>query len=293
MMGLESHNFTSQQLRLHYVDWGNPEAPLLILLHGSRDHCRSWDSTAEKLRGNWHVIAPDLRGHGDSAWSGESRYDFAAYVYDLAQLVYHLGDGPTTIIGHSLGAHIGLRYAGLYPDRVSGLVAIEAVGSPPAIEAERGNLSTGEAMRRWILEKRAASGLSPRRYPSFEDALIRMRAENRALTDAQVHHLTSHGTRRNEDGSWSWKFDNQLRKIYPFPDFPETDVTALWRQIDCPTLLIYGTESWRSDVPDRLIGTLSDVRVAAVDNAGHWLQHERFDRYISLVTDFFRSTGPC
>ena len=65
--GPASRVFFSQRLRLHYVDWGNPAAPPLILLHGGRDHCRNWDWVASDLRRDYHVIAPDLRGHGDSA----------------------------------------------------------------------------------------------------------------------------------------------------------------------------------------------------------------------------------
>ena len=65
--GPTSRVYFSQRLRLHYVDWGNPGAPPLILLHGGRDHCRNWDWVAADLRRDYHVIAPDLRGHGDSA----------------------------------------------------------------------------------------------------------------------------------------------------------------------------------------------------------------------------------
>ncbi len=67
--GPTSRIYFSQRLRLHYVDWGNPDAPPLVLLHGGRDHCRNWDWVAEELRKDWHIIAPDLRGHGDSDWS--------------------------------------------------------------------------------------------------------------------------------------------------------------------------------------------------------------------------------
>src|SRR5258706_15243912 len=61
-----SHTYISQRLRLHYLDWGNPDAPPLVLVHGGRDHARSWDWVVERLRDRWHIIAPDLRGHGDS-----------------------------------------------------------------------------------------------------------------------------------------------------------------------------------------------------------------------------------
>ena len=75
--------FFSQRLRLHYVDWGNPEAPPLLLVHGGRDHCRNWDWVAQALRKDWHVICPDLRGHGDSQWSPDGNYSMSAYIYDL------------------------------------------------------------------------------------------------------------------------------------------------------------------------------------------------------------------
>jgi len=61
--GPTSRIYFSQRLRLHYVDWGNPEAPPLLLVHGGRDHCRNWDWLAAALRHDWHVLAPDLRGH--------------------------------------------------------------------------------------------------------------------------------------------------------------------------------------------------------------------------------------
>ena len=67
--GPTSRIYFSQRLRLHYVDWGNPTAPPLLLVHGGRDHCRNWDWVATALRCDWHVLAPDLRGHGDSQWS--------------------------------------------------------------------------------------------------------------------------------------------------------------------------------------------------------------------------------
>ena len=75
--GPTSRIYFSQRLRLHYVDWGNPTAPPLLLVHGGRDHCRNWDWVAAALRRDWHVLAPDLRGHGDSQWSPDGNYSTA------------------------------------------------------------------------------------------------------------------------------------------------------------------------------------------------------------------------
>ncbi len=76
--GPVSRIYFSQRLRMHYVDWGNEQAPPLILLHGGRDHCRSWDWVAATLRSDFHVIAPDLRGHGNSEWSASGHYPMRA-----------------------------------------------------------------------------------------------------------------------------------------------------------------------------------------------------------------------
>ncbi len=106
MPGPTSHTFFSQRLRLHYVDWGNSTKPPMVMLHGGRDHCRNWDWAAEALRDDWHILAPDLRGHGDSAWSSDGSYTIAGYIYDLAQLVHQQHLAPVTIIAHSLGGQI-------------------------------------------------------------------------------------------------------------------------------------------------------------------------------------------
>src|SRR3546814_8208078 len=68
LSGPVSRFYVSQRLRLHYVDWGNEDKPPLLLVHGGRDHCRNWDWVAQSLRDRYHIIAPDLRGHGDSPW---------------------------------------------------------------------------------------------------------------------------------------------------------------------------------------------------------------------------------
>src|SRR3546814_17625020 len=88
------------------------------------------------LADRYHIIAPDLRGHGDSAWSPDGQYDMDSFVYDLAQFVHQLDLAPVTIVAHSLGGHIATRYTGLYLDKVRKLVAIEGPGAAPERLAE-------------------------------------------------------------------------------------------------------------------------------------------------------------
>ena len=100
--GPTSHIYFSQRLRLHYVDWGNQDAPTLMMVHGGRDHCRNWDWVADELRHDCHIIAPDLRGHGDSQWMLGGSYTIIDYVYDIAQLLHQTSAVPATVMGLSL-----------------------------------------------------------------------------------------------------------------------------------------------------------------------------------------------
>jgi len=127
--GPTSRTFFSQRLRLHYVDWGNEGAPPLLLVHGGQDHCRNWDWVAEDLRHDYHVICPDLRGQGDSAWPAAGSNTMAGYVADLAQLIHQQKLAPVTIIAHSLGGNISLRYTGIYPENVNKLVCHRRAGA--------------------------------------------------------------------------------------------------------------------------------------------------------------------
>jgi pimeloyl-ACP methyl ester carboxylesterase len=284
--GPTSHSFISQRLKLRYVDWGNPAAPPLILLHGGRDHSRSWDWTAEALRDRWHIIAPDLRGHGDSDWSPDGDYGLMANLYDLAQLIHQLKLAPVTIVAHSWGGAIALRYAGVYPENVRKIVAIEGLGPSPRMLAERAARPIAERIRTWVDEKRASAGRTPRRYATLDDAFTRMKEENDHLSDEQARHLTIHGVSQNEDGTYSWKFDNYMRSLPPF-EMAQADVETLWSAIACPTLLVYGEQSWASNPEkDGRARHFRNARVVSVPNAGHWVHHDQFDRFIAELEAF-------
>jgi pimeloyl-ACP methyl ester carboxylesterase len=285
--GPTSHTYFSQRLRLHYVDWGNASKPSLLLVHGGRDHCRNWDWTAQALRDDWHVIASDLRGHGDSQWSTDANYTMAGYIYDLAQLIHQQRLAPLTIIAHSLGGVISLRYAGLYPETVVRLVAIEGVGPSPERLAEYRARTIVDRMDDWIREQRMISGRLPRRYASIEDAFKRMQEENPHLTAEQARHLTEHGVNQNEDGTFSWKFDNYVRAFPPY-DMAARDIVLLWSRITCPTLLLWGKESrWASDpAADGRAAHFKHARVVGMDRAGHWLHHDRLDEFLKIVGTF-------
>ena len=191
-----------------------------------------------------------------------------------------------TIVGHSLGGNIALRYTALHPGVVRRLVAIEGLGPAPRLLAERDARPIGERWREWEGKQRALSTRARRRYPSIEQAAARMQSVNPRLSADRAHHLTVHGMRRNEDGSYSWKFDDHARLFAPV-DFSEAEIHALWAAIDCPVLLAWGRQSWASNpLEDGRAKHFRDARVAAFDDAGHWLHHDRLDAFLAELRGF-------
>lgn len=286
LTGPTSQTFVSQRLRLNYLDWGNPEKPLLMLVHGGRDHARSWDWVAEELREDWHVVAFDHRGHGDSDWVSDGNYNVQDMVYDLAQLVDQLGDDEVTIVSHSMGGNVALRYAGTFPDKVRKIVAIEGLGPSPKRQEEMRADPYPQRMAEWIEKKRAAAARTPRKYDSIEAAFARMIEENSYLTEAQARHLTLHGVTRNEDGTYSWKFDPHLN-VWHVEDVADEFLHQTWAAITAPTLLLYGADSWASNPQgDGRLEHFENAKVIEFENAGHWLHHDQFDRFMQTLRDF-------
>ena len=285
MLGPVSRTFISQRLRLHYLDWGNPEKPPLLLVHGGRDHAHNWDWTAEALRDDWHVIALDHRGHGDSEWVSDGNYSASDMVYDVAQLVHQLDLAPVTIVAHSMGGNVSLRYAGIYPEMVRKIVAIEGLGPSPQVLAAMFAQPYRERMREWIEKKRSSAARIPKKYPTIDDALARMREENTYLTADQARHLTIHGVNRNEDGTFSWKFDPHLNN-WPVETGYE-ELKSVWEAIAAPALLLYGANSWASNPEkDGRIQYFGTAQVIEFENAGHWLHHDQFERFIATLREF-------
>ena len=207
----ESRFFQSQGLRLHYADWGNEDAPLMLLVHGGRDHCRSWDLIARSLQPHFHVVAPDLRGHGNSDWTKGGSYSLTEYVYDLSRLVRSTAADQVTMVGHSMGGMVGLIYAGTFPEQVSALVVLDGVTVLP--NAKRA--PAHERIAKYVGQLDKLEDREPRRYRTIEEAAAQMRAHNTRLSSELAQHLATFGVRRNEDDTYSWKFDPYQRSMAP------------------------------------------------------------------------------
>ena len=282
-----SHTYFSQRLRLHYLDWGNEGAPHMLLIHGTQDHCHTWDWFASRFADDYHIVALDLRGHGDSAWVRGSSYHQVDYVYDIAQLVRQADIQPAVVVGHSMGGTLAALYSGLYPGQVSALVLMEGVGLYPGMFAD---MSPAERIRAWINNTRSLAGRIPKRYHTLEEAYARMRSANAHLNDEQARHLTIHGSNQNEDGSYSWKYDNYT---HAFPAFriPAEETRAIWEDIESPTLIINATEGFGHRIGQN--GTdahFKNCTMIDIDDAGHWVHHDQLDQVVVATEKFLAQT---
>jgi pimeloyl-ACP methyl ester carboxylesterase len=281
----ESRFFQSQGLRLHYSDWGNEDAPLMLLVHGGRDHSRSWDLIARSLQAHFHVLAPDLRGHGDSDWTKGGSYSLTEYVYDLSRLVRSTAADRVTMIGHSMGGMVGLIYAGTFPEQMSALVVLDGVTVLP--NAKRA--PAHDRIAKWVGQLDKLEDREPRRYRTIEEAAAQMRANNTRLSSVLAQHLAAFGVKRNEDDTYSWKFDPYQRSFAPHRLSPD-DHVSLWSRITCPTLLLHAEESFLGS-PAGVANHFQHARSETISGAGHWLHHEKPEEVLRSIRTFLGLTG--
>jgi pimeloyl-ACP methyl ester carboxylesterase len=220
---------------------------------------------------DFHIIAPDLRGHGDSD-----------YLYDLAGLIRHVQLKQVLLVGHSMGGMIGLMYAGAYPDRVSRLAVLDGVTVLPG----RRWSPIHERINKWVAQLDDIAGRQIWRYQTIEAAAERMLAHNKRLTASQALYLAEHGLRRNSDGSFSWKFDAYQRARAPYRLSPEEHI-ELWSSITCPTLLLHGDESpLPNPAKAGVLGHFNKARFISIAEAGHWLHHDRLAEVLTELRPF-------
>ena len=261
---------TAGGMKLHYLDWGNPGAPPLVLLHGIDRIAHTFDHIAPHFTSRYHVIALDLRGHGDSSWDPQARYLVEDHVGDLEGLVQALGLRDLTLWGNSTGGRIVQVFAGLHPDLVAAVIA-EDVGP----ERPR---SIADAYARRV--KQDENGWS-----STEELLAQMRGAAQPLPAAVLEPYVRYGTKQRDDGRVIWKRDPDLVK-----GFVETELWSYVRDIKAPILYVLGGRS--TIVPpatqEELKKVLPQVRVVTMTGLGHYPSDEQPDTFVQIVDEFLK-----
>jgi pimeloyl-ACP methyl ester carboxylesterase len=282
--------FRSGTLRIHFRDWGDATNPPLVIVHGLRDHSHSFDDLARGLLDRFHVLALDLRGHGDSETTPS--YDFGHFVLDLHGLVRALRLERPTLVGHSMGGEIVATYAGCFPGTPARCVMIEGLGPPPP-DMEREVQWTIDGFARVDRAKAGPPGL-----PDLDAAYRRLRERNPRLAESKARELALLGTRAREDGKLEWKFDPMLTTIAVTGPWNLDYMLALWRRITAPTLIVNGAESgefWRGrpgerylDPDDlaRRLAVFPNARYVEIEGAGHMVHFDRPRALVTTVREF-------
>lgn len=272
-------------MRINVSTWGDPSAPPVLLLHGLRDHSRSWDWTAQALASRYYLIAPDLRGHGDSDWTELEGYALSSYVLDLADVASAFGLERYAIVGHSLGGALGLRLAAIFPDKVMAATGVECIEMPIVRDERDAPKPNPRRLRDWI-EQRQKNRLRARSgYATLDEARSRMMREQQLLDAETIDHLLRHGVRRDGQGAWHWKFDPNLLPRAPHDQFGHEQDQIL-DAIECPVLLHYGDAGWVPMPPAERLGRLRNHRIIPFPGGTHWLHHEQREKFIRSVAEF-------
>lgn len=214
-------------LRLHYQDFGTAGRPAMVCLHGGAAHGHWFDFIAAGFTADYHVIAPDQRGHGDSDWVDPPAYSYHDYAADLDRLAAKLDLRDFVLVGHSMGGMVAMVYAATYPGRLGRLAVVDT-----SINLSEERIS---AMRE--VGNRGGSSHATR------EELIgryRLRPGNSLATPEVVRHIAEHSVRQFPDGGWRYKFD---RSVYALRD--GMDGLPCWDRIKAPALLVRAAQSQR------------------------------------------------
>lgn len=206
----------------------------MVLLHGIRDISWSMTSIVETFAGEYHIVVPDLRGHGDSDNPGV--YTMSHFIADLRSLILHCELENPVIIAHSLGGHIAGQYAALFPNEVTALVLIDGMG-PPRFELSESEQQSMDRERITMLLRDESQFKVMR---DVDEAYERMLRSNPLLNEDTARILAEKGTQAVEGGV-TWKWDAAAHQVWGTFSSDENEARLKW--IRCPVLLITAEHS--------------------------------------------------
>lgn len=289
-MNILEHTFASGIVSINYAE-GPANGPPLVLLHGGSARWQSFQNIIPALAASWHLVAPDLRGHGRSGWV-PNRYRLQDYVDDvIALLVGQVGE-PAALFGHSLGGMVALMVAAQRPD----LVRAIAIGDSP-LTAESWGAVLDNSRDKLVAWSRLAGGQFPlvELVETLKNSPVEMPGKSELVPMRDVY---------GEDSSvFTWLATNLSHND---PDM----LTALLNDFDnvvtgynmddimpaifCPVLLLqadpaYGGLMTNIEV-DRARPLLDQLQHVQLSGVSHALHHEHEAPILAALVEFFEST---
>jgi pimeloyl-ACP methyl ester carboxylesterase len=269
--------------------WGDDSAPLLFMLHGWLDSAATFQFVVDALKEEWHVVAPDLRGHGGSHRTHES-YFFMQLVADLdAMLERYSPAQPVRLVGHSWGANVSSVFAGVRPERVSHLVNLEGLAPIPGFRKG----SPGDIIGQWLTNLRA--GPQNRRYANHAELAARLRKANPRLAADRALFFAQEFSRARRDGGLEFDVDPYQHVATPWMGHQDV-VDSVWPRIVAPVLLVTGSDSFAikafEDHPgllQRRMALVRNLKHVNLLGAGHNVHHDRPERIAELIEHFLRN----
>ena len=271
-------------LRHHLAVWDGGGETTVILLHGYLDSAFNWSFMVEALPQNdWHVVAPDWRGHGDSDWVVPGGYyHFADYVRDIEQIAAQVRRERLIVVAHSMGAMVATLWLGARPTLADGLVLVEGLG-PPRVPFD----DYPARFARWLDQTAPYDPAGFQRpMDDLEHVIRRLLRANPRLGRAMATRVAEQVSRAGEDGLFRWKYDPLHRTRSPHPLSMEVARPFL-RGIKAPILWIGGAESpWLGPVVDDWLLCRPEIDRIVLPGAGHMVQNDAPVRLAAELSAF-------
>lgn len=271
-----SEMINSEGLALHTLEWGNPEAPAVVMLHGLRAYGYWFEEFAEAASDKFRLIALDQRGRGASAWAPQGHYTTDHYVKDIQALVEQKKLKHFGLIGHSMGGTNSLNYAATQPAELASLVIVD---------------SSPELDPRGLTRIREEMGRTPKSFATRADARAFLREMHSRASGRSIDTRVTWMLREDADGQWQWRIDPSIFDPRMTPDPAKRSWDAL-AKVTCPTLLVRGgiTDLMTTDCAQRVVAALAKGEFAEVPNAGHMVVEDNPSGFNAAVIPFLEKT---